>query len=66
MTTSTPKPGYKPLASVTPFVPQQQGVTEQQQQQQQHSKEPLSSATSSYARDKYQTEGSFSISFLGV
>ena len=49
--TSTPKPGFKPLASVTPFVPQQQhkqNTTDQQQ-----SKEP----SSTYTRDKYQAEG---------
>ena len=52
--TSTPKPGFKPLASVTPFVPHQQQQQQQQNtEQQQQSKESLST----YTKNKYQTEG---------
>ena len=51
--TSTPKPGFKPLASVTPFVPHQQKQQQQNTAQQQQSKESLTT----YTKNKYQTEG---------
>jgi len=62
---STPKTSYKPLASVTPFVPlsnKQQNIIQQQKQQQQQ-QQPNSTETSKthhpppFNREKYQLEG---------
>lgn len=56
--TSTPKTSYKPLASVTPFVPlskqQQQHVMQHQRQEE---KDTPIQPQASYNRDKYQVEG---------
>ena len=71
---STPKSSYKPLASVTPFVPlsnkQQQQIEQQNayqtqqnlsntQQQTSNTKPSQQQSSSMFSRDKYPTEGIF-------